>query len=150
MNLGSDLSGAERNTETEKQVTLCIGDHVCISVSISAPDTSEIQRVFITKHRFCQYTGNDRNLSFTCKLYQFPLTGRAVYTMSQHDHRTCRCFECCQNRISSLLRLCSICVDILKCHIINRIFYFASLNIHWKVNKNRTSASCGCNVICFI
>ena len=146
----SNLSGAERNTETEKQITLCICDHVRIAVSIRTSDTAEVQRMVIAQHGFCKDTCNNRNLSFLCEMNQLLLAYLAVYSMSEHNHRALRLFQRFQNCIGCLLRCGLICMFILEFHVINRILYFTSLNIHRQVDKNRASSSCRCNVISLI
>ena len=47
---GSDLSGTQRNAKTEKQIAFCIGDHICITVSIGTADAPEIQRMVVSQN----------------------------------------------------------------------------------------------------
>ena len=67
VNLGSNLSGTKGNAETEKQVTLCIGDHICITVTIRTANTAKIKRIVIPQHGFCKNACDNRNLPFLGK-----------------------------------------------------------------------------------
>ena len=50
MYFGSDLSGTQRNAKAEKQIAFCIGDHICITVSIGTADAPEIQRMVVSQN----------------------------------------------------------------------------------------------------
>ena len=68
MYFGSDLSGTQRNAKAEKQIAFCIGDHICITVSIGTADALEPK--FSCK--LCQDTGtvNGRTCSCVHKVMQ--------------------------------------------------------------------------------
>ena len=50
MDLGSNLSCTQRNTKAEKQVAFCIGDHICITMSIGTANAPEIQRMVVSQN----------------------------------------------------------------------------------------------------
>ena len=161
IHFGTDLSGTQGNAETQKQITFGIGDHVCISVAIGSSDTPKILGIIISQNRLGKHTGNNRDLTASCKTDQLLLTDSTVYPMSQHDHRPSGLFQLITDYTNCLIcTMQNVCrssfhclfhlntTDILfKLHVINRILHFSTLDIHRQINKHRASPPRSRNMI---
>ena len=171
MNFRSDLTGTERNSKTKQKVAFCVGNHICITMSIGTADASEIQRIPKAQSGPGKYACDHRNVMGPCEICEH-FFRFSICSVANHEYRTFRLFHLrqdifcgfpCVRRIrlcngipvksSSIFRIIFAidgCFDLFlgKLHIINRIFYLTSLYIHGQVNKNRAFSSCVGNLPC--
>ena len=165
MNLSTNLTGTQGNSKAEQKVAFCIGDHICIPVSVSTSDAPEVQRIIKAQCGPGKYACDHRNVMGTRQICEhfFCFSGSSV---TDHKYRPFCSPDLIQNifcRLCSIrrIRLCNCipvkgcpvfriifsiysCLDLFlgKFHIINRIFHLASLHVHGKIDKNRSLSIC--------